>query len=248
MRTVCLLRLSCGFLSLALALSPLATRALTQGDYTYTVADGKATVTDFNVSFTGSLSITNTLGGYPVASIGGSAFEDCAGLESVIVPSGVTNIANWAFCSCIRLVSVRFGTNVTAIGTSAFYKCDRLAGVLFEGDAPARCTASVFTSDMVTIYRLPNTAGWGATLAGHPVVCWNPQIRSDSGLGFVSGRFGFNVSGTTNIPVVIQVANDLSSGVWTPLLTNRLSSSGVLAFRDPAPTKLPARFYRVIWP
>lgn len=51
------------FLSLGLALSivPLLSRTETEGNYTYTVTDAKATITAFKMSYSGPLSITNNL-------------------------------------------------------------------------------------------------------------------------------------------------------------------------------------------
>lgn len=43
--------------------------ALMEGYYTYTVSDGKATITDVSTSISGEVTIPSTLGGYPVTSI-----------------------------------------------------------------------------------------------------------------------------------------------------------------------------------
>lgn len=235
-------------MGLLLSASALKSYALTEGDYTYTVTNGQATITAFRTSYTGSLLITNSLGTYPVVSIGASAFEDCSGLKSVAIPSGVTNIGDWAFCSCYTLVTVKVGTNVTAIGYCAFYKCDSLTSVFFEGNAPARCNGTVFTYSSAIIYYQPNTAGWGTSLGGLQTLCWNPTIRSDAGFGFASDRFGFNIAGTANIPVTVEACTNLSAGVWTPLTNATLGAAGSFHFNDPSSTNLPARFYRIVWP
>ena len=100
--------------------------ALTQGDYTYTVTAGQATITDFNTSYSGALSITNTLGGCPVTSIGTSAFGFCSKLISVTIPGSVTNIGSFAFSSCTGLSSVTIPSSVTSIGFNAFQNCTNL--------------------------------------------------------------------------------------------------------------------------
>jgi hypothetical protein len=53
-----------------LLVAPLAASAATEGPYTYTVTDGKATITGCDSSCSGSLSIPNQLGDYPVTAIG----------------------------------------------------------------------------------------------------------------------------------------------------------------------------------
>ncbi len=67
-------------------LLPASARAHTYGPYTYTVSGGKATITDFDATYSGSLSITNELGGWPVTAIDTFAFNQCTYLTSVTFP------------------------------------------------------------------------------------------------------------------------------------------------------------------
>ena len=92
----------------------------TQGDYTYTVTDGNATITGFNRRYTGALSVTNTLGDCPVTAIGSSAFSHCTSLTSVTIPAGVTSIGDWTFYGCTNLTSVTIPASVTTISEGAF--------------------------------------------------------------------------------------------------------------------------------
>ncbi len=119
------------FLSLCIALSivPLISRALTEGDYTYTVTDGQATITDFNYAYSGALIITNELGGCPVTAIGDFAFYDCASLTSVTIPDNVTSIGQLAFCDCYQMTSVTIPDSVTSIGQLAFCYCYQITSV-----------------------------------------------------------------------------------------------------------------------
>ena len=83
----------------------VAVMADTKEEYDYTVIDGKATVDGYNGNEI-SLEIPSTLGGYPVTSIGGAAFEGCRSLKSITIPDGVTSIGNYAFEGCSSLTSI----------------------------------------------------------------------------------------------------------------------------------------------
>jgi len=50
------------------------------------------------------------------------------------------------------------------------------------------------------------------------------------------------------MPVKVEAATNLSSGVWAPITNATLNSSGSLSVADPAASSLPARFYRIVWP
>ena len=71
---------------------PSDAQAATQGNYTYTTANGAATITKCSTSASGKITLPNTLGGYPVTAIGASAFSGCTRLTEVIIPAGVTSI------------------------------------------------------------------------------------------------------------------------------------------------------------
>ena len=78
----------------------LSSSAATEGQYTYTVSGGKATITRVNTSISGYITIPSTLGGYPVTSIGEWAFSYCENLTSITIPSSVKEIGNRAFSGC----------------------------------------------------------------------------------------------------------------------------------------------------
>lgn len=83
---------------------------------------------------------------YTVTEIGGEAFEDCANLTSVELPSTVKSIGRYAFLRCEALRKVNIPDAVTFIGTSAFGRCLSLTEIyipssvtLMEGNVFSWC-------------------------------------------------------------------------------------------------------------
>jgi hypothetical protein len=70
-----------------------------------------------------------------------------------------------------------------------------------------------------------------------------PQIsRTSLGMQTNGTGFGFNISYTGGASVVVESSTNLQN--WTSVSTNTLVG-GTNAFRDPAYTNYPRRFYRV---
>ena len=98
----------------------LMVSAATSGIYTYTVTNGKATITDCRTVASGAIDIPSTLEGYNVTSIGDRAFFDCTSLTSITIPNCVTGIGDSTFQYCTSLTSITIPNSVTSIGDSAF--------------------------------------------------------------------------------------------------------------------------------
>ena len=133
-----------------LALVSWASGQITDGQWTYIVEDGGATITASTA--TGAVTIPSVLGGYAVKNVGtgtwwssvfgydntsvlsvsipdsvksirDSAFQNCTGLTSVIIGNGVTSIGDRTFSGCTGLTSVIIPKSVTSLEASAFEGC-----------------------------------------------------------------------------------------------------------------------------
>jgi hypothetical protein len=120
------------------------------------------------VTITGCTSLTSITIGNGVTSIGDEAFADCISLTSITIGNGVTSIGEGAFDRCSNLTSITIPNGVTSIGSAAFFQCTSLTAVIFLGDAP-KAGLEIFIKSSPTIYRKPETKGWGETFAGRPV-------------------------------------------------------------------------------
>lgn len=89
------------------------------------------------------------------------------------------------------------------------------------------------SAGQVTVYYLPGATGW------------EPQVQtSGASFGVRPNGFGFTITGTSGLGLVVEACTNLAQPAWTPLSTNSLSG-GSADFTDPAWTNYPTRFYRL---
>jgi hypothetical protein len=179
-----------------------------------------------------------------VTSIGPDMFVCLKGLTNVTIGDGVASVGDEAFVGCQGLSSITIPGSVTSIGKSAFDACIGLGSAYFTGNAPAADT-SVFMGTSATVYYLPGTMGWSSIFAGRPAVLWNPVIQTgDGSFGVQNNQFGFNVTGTAGIPIVVEACTNPACPVWTPL-TNVTLTNGSFYFSEPAQAGGAGRYYRI---
>lgn len=171
------------------------------------------------------------------------AFTYSTLLTNVSIPDSVTEIESIAFQSCSSLRSLRIPANVTYIAYDAFAYCVTMQALLFMGAAPP--SGFDFSGDTsLVIYYLPGTTGWDSFFATRPVSPWNPLFQSARA---VSGEFRAEITGATNIPVLVEASSALTGAVWQPFF-NGAVTNGSITIKDPFSTNYPNHFYRVRWP
>lgn len=156
-----------------------------------------------------------------VAWIGNAAFGLCESLTDVVIGAGLASIEPETFGGCESLVRVVIPGCVTNVGLQAFDSCTNLERVFFAGDAPGYEEDIFSSADNVTVYYLPGTTGWEATFADRTTALWNPEVTACH-RGSGTNGFGFTITGTTNIPVMIEFRTNLLVGSWLSLQTNTL--------------------------
>ncbi len=238
--------------------------ALTNADMPDTVtkiADG---------AFSSCRSLTNLHISSKLTNIPRNAFNQCYGLSSIKIPNGVTNIDFGAFYGCSSLRNLAIPDSVRTIGSQAFQGCTlitnavigggvtsladhafsgwtKLVSIYFKGNSPKLGVQVLYvsTGPFAIVYYLPGTTGWSNSFSGFTAKLWNPEVQTDDGsFGIWSGRFGFNVAGTVDIPITIEASIDCSAGNWNALQTCTLTNGSVY-FSDPLWTNYPSRFYRI---
>jgi len=181
---------------------------------------------------------------------GYESFSGCS-LTNLTIKGGVSG--DYAFAGCGSLTNVTIGAGVTNLAYAMFYYCNSLTNVFFQGNAPVAsgdpedAGTNVFNSPVICYY-LPGTTGWSNTYPTVPAVLWNPLIQTGNGnFGVQNNQFGFDITGTTNIPIVVQASTNLANPVWTAL-TNVTLTNGLFHFSEPAQANSAGRFYRISSP
>ena len=174
---VCMLLIGTCFVG---TLDTVSADDLVEGDYTYTVNNGAAIITDYTGAG-GTITIPSTLGGYPTVTIGDSAFAYCQTLISVTISDSVTTIEQAAFYYT-SLTSVTIGNSVTTINGSAFGRCSSLTSVTIGSNVTTIGAKAFSFCASLTSIIIPSSV----TTIGYAVFSYCTNLTSITFLGLVA--------------------------------------------------------------
>lgn len=179
---------------------PVTVSATTSGIYTYTVLDGKATITEVDTSISGAIAIPEVLDGYPVTSIGDSAFSYRGKITSITIPYGVTSIGSYAFNYCRNLQSITISNSVISIGSSAFTRCSNLENIKFPNSITTIGAYAFRGCSSLKNIKIPNNI---TTIAsGAFAECSNiTSVSIGNGVTSIGNQVFYNCTALTNISV-----------------------------------------------
>ena len=130
---------------------PFTAQMQTEGDFSYVVYDGKATI--MSAPQTGSVTIPETLGGAPVCYLDGSLFYG-SDVSSITLPDTVEELPSCVFKDSVSLKQIDL-SHVHTVGRYAFYGTALSELTLAEG-----CTsigAFAFYKSALTGFSLPDS-------------------------------------------------------------------------------------------
>jgi len=153
-----------------------------------------------SLAFAGCTALTNV--NIQPGVFGSGLFSNCTALVNVVILTNVANIAASEFSGCSALKTITIPGSVTNLGPWAFQNCYSLNAIYFEGNAPAADPTVFAGASNATNYYLPKTAGWGATLAGRPVIPILFTFTTNSGAISVNKYIG--IWGSVVVPDTIN--------------------------------------------
>ena len=126
-----------------------------EGDFIYSVVNGEAVVIDY-AGEGGDVAIPDTLGGYPVITIGEDAFNIGDAITSLVIPDSVVTIEADAFSVLDKMTSVVIGNGVKTIGANAFSWTESLTSVTL-GNSVVSIGERAFERSGITSITMPDS-------------------------------------------------------------------------------------------
>src|ERR1041385_111871 len=180
----------------------------------YAVSGSTAYVTS-SPNASGNVVIASSYNGFPVTSIGQSAFLQCYSLTNVTIPNSVTSIGDSAF-TYSGLTDIAIPASVTNIGNGSFFFCSQLASILVD---PLNSTYSSFDGILFNKSRTVVLPGPTRKQGG---------VSIPASVTNISERAFFQCVNITDVIIPSGVVNiEDWTFTYCPSLTNVLIPNGV---------------------
>jgi len=130
---------------------------IAEAQFNYTTNNGAITITLYTGSG-GIVTVPDTINGFPVTTIGDSAFASTS-VRSVILPNSITNILYEAFISCASLTNVTVPSSVTQIQNFAFLGCPLLDDIAVDPQSAfySSLNGVLFDKNQTSLIQCPET-------------------------------------------------------------------------------------------
>ncbi|MBR1921761.1 MAG: leucine-rich repeat domain-containing protein, partial [Kiritimatiellae bacterium] len=248
---------TCATLMAALVVAglPFASSAASDGPWSFSLADGEATLTGYSGTGPENLELPSSVESdgtsYPVTAIGSSAFGGKSWFKTVSIPETVRSIAARAFDSCNGLLDVLVPASVTNLADTVFHSCTAITNAVILAQADVIDLGMFPTQSPITnivvagngrttlrhsyggyaqrafLVELSGVAALGEDCFGNFPNLTNVVFRDDMLRDI--GRSAFSsASNLLSIDIPASVTNIGSSAFWScESLTNAVIGGGV---------------------
>ncbi len=132
---------------------------VTEGDYELYVIDDMAktaSISKYNGTGSGALTIPDKLGEYSIVGLGSNSFKS-TGFNSVTIPATITEMGSYAFAECSELRSVEFagGGSAITLKDHTFANCDKLQSIRLSGRVTEIPESFAYDCDLLTTVEWP---------------------------------------------------------------------------------------------
>lgn len=146
--------------------------------FAYNISDtGEATITSCDKTSSGVIIVPDEVEGYPVTAIQNYAFQNCvnvtgiilpdtlvtigvgafmnSGIESIVIPIGVTSIPTTAFKNCTFLASIELPEGIIELGSQSFGNCSALTEIVLPESLQIIGSSAFFECKELASVNLP---------------------------------------------------------------------------------------------
>jgi hypothetical protein len=203
-------------------------------DYHYRLFGTEAYIECYTGTGT-DITIPETLGGYPVTSIGCEAFKNCTYLKSVVIPNSVTSIGYGAFRNCTSLTSVSLPSSLYNISPDMFAYCTSLTNVNIP-DSIREIDSGAFSncSSLKSVHIPDNVYSMDGAFQNCTSLT---EVNIPESMNCISRNVFYNCTSLTNIVIPSSVTSigdnafSYCTGLTSINIPSSVTSIGFGAFR-----------------